>query len=152
MDTNSLRNMILTTPLLEEPVTVPGWLDPVTKQPAKLLIRELDGKSGAALIAACTDLDTQSVNQDKLVAGIILASLRNADDPNKALVFSSDPENEPDTYNPAFHDSLMATGLGRIMQVAQRSIKLSGLDASVEAIEAAKNASGATIVGASSTL
>lgn len=118
MKTADVRSLILNTPLREETVTIPGW------DGANLLIRELNGKAGADLIAACTDANGK-IQQDALVAGIILATLRNADDPNKALVFGYDDRDEP---NPAYRDSLMATGLGRIMECAKRSIKLSGLD------------------------
>lgn len=86
---------------------------------------------------ACTDQQTKTVNQDKLVAGAVLAALRNADDPNKALVFSADPVNKPNEYNPAFFDSLMSTGLGNLMNVAQQSLKLSGL--ADNAVAQAKN-------------
>lgn len=137
MDTLSLRNMILSTPLAEEPVTVTGWNDPATSLPASLLIRELDGKAGADLVMACTDAATQKIDQEALIAGVVLATLRNAED--KALVFSSDPVNKPNEYDPAFRDSLMMTGLGHIMYVANLSIKLSGLDAAA-ATPAAKNA------------
>ena len=146
-DTNSIRNMILTTPLLEQPVSITGWEKDATGNDAHLIIRELDGKEGSDLIAACSD-STGKVNQEALVAGIILASLRNADDPQKALVFSFD--GQPNVYNPAYRDGLMATGLGRIMQVAQSSIKLSGLDQS--AVSDAKNASSGTVVDGSATV
>lgn len=142
MDTLSIRNMILTTPLQEEPAQVPAWKDPATGQPANLLIRELNGKAGSDLLSSVTD-DAGNVDQNALVANIVLGTLRNADDPKKALVFCLDPENDPDSPNLAFRDSLMATGLGSIMQVAQASIKLSGLDAAT-AKDAAKNGSGAT--------
>lgn len=138
MDTLSVRNLILQTPLREQPVVVSGW------EGANLIIRELDGKTGADLMAAVSDASGK-VNQEALVAGIILASLRNADDPSKALVFSSDPANTPNAYDPAFRDSLMSTGLGRVMQVAQASIKLSGLDAST-AVADAKNGLSGTVV------
>lgn len=130
MQTLDIRNMILTTTLREQSVTVPDW------ETANLIIRELDGKSGSELISACTDADG-SVNQDAFVSGVILATLRNADDPNKALVFCKD--NQPNEYDPAYRDALMATGLGRIMQVAMKSITLSGLNESVK-VDAAKNA------------
>lgn len=139
MDTIALRQLILATPLQEQPVTIANWIDPVAQKPVNLLIRELDGRSGSDLIAGCTDVKTSAVDQDALVAGIVLATLRNADDPNKALVFSSDPVNKPNDYDPAYRDSLMATGLGDIMQVAQASIKLSGLDAAASTAQA-KNA------------
>lgn len=141
LSTLDVRNLILSTPLREQPVQIAGW------ESANLIIRELDGKTGAELMASVSD-SSGKVNQEALVAGIILASLRNADDVNKALVFSADPENQPHVYNPAFRDSLMSTGLGRIMQVAQQSIKLSGLDAST-AVADAKNASSATVVDGS---
>jgi hypothetical protein len=128
MNTLDIRHLILSTPLREEPVTVAGW------ESANLVIRELDGKRGAELIAACTDT-SGNVNQEALVAGIVLATLRNADDPQKALIFCS--AHDPNTYDPALRDSLMATGLGRIMHVATQSIKLSGLDAA--AVKEAKN-------------
>ena len=129
MKTLDIRHMILSTPLREEAVTVPGW------EAAHVVIRELDGKRGAELIAACTDA-SGNVNQEALVAGIVLATLRNADDPHKALIFCH--ADDPNTYDPALRDSLMATGLGRIMQVATQSIKLSGLDAAA-AVKEAKN-------------
>lgn len=126
MDTLSIRNMILSTPLQELPVSIDGWIDPATNKPANLVIRELTGKAGSELLTSCTDVSTKSVDQEALVAGIVLATLRNADDANKALIFAMD--NDPNTFNPALRDPLMATGLGRIMDVARQSIKLSGLD------------------------
>jgi len=139
MDTLAIRQMILSTPLQEKPVVVPGWS-------ANLIIRELDGKSGSDLVAACTDTDGK-VSQEALVAGIVLATLRNADDANKALVFCKD--GAPNVYDPAYRDSLMSTGLGRIMQVANASIDLSGLGAASG--ESAKNDLGATQDGTSLT-
>lgn len=140
METADVRNMILSTPLAEQAVSIPGWN-------ANLLIRELSGKAGSDLINACTDAQTQKVNQDALIAGVILATLRNADDPAKALVFSTD---DPNTPNLAFRDPLMATGLGRIMQVAMQSISLSGLD-TASGIKDAKNDLNATVVEGSLT-
>lgn len=140
METADVRNMILSTPLAEQAVIIPGWN-------ANLLIRELSGKAGSDLINACTDAQTQKVNQDALIAGVILATLRNADDPNKSLVFSTD---DPNTPNLAFRDPLMATGLGRIMQVAMKSISLSGLD-TASGIKDAKNDLNATVVEGSLT-
>lgn len=130
MENADIRNMILNTPLVDQPVTVDGWN-------ANLFIRELSGKNGSALVNACTDQTTQKVDQVALIAGVILATLRNADDPNKALVFSK--PDSPHDYDPAFRDPLMSTGLGRLMQVALQSIKLSGLDTSA-GIKDAKNA------------
>lgn len=121
METLDIQKLILGTPLREQSVSVATWPG------ANLIIRELDGKSGSDLMEACTNVATKSVDQEALVAGIVLATLRNADDPNKALVFSADPVNQPHVYAPSFRDSLMATGLGNIMQVAQDSLKLSGL-------------------------
>jgi len=118
--------MIFSTPLQEKPVTIDGWNDPATGAPANLIIRELTGAAGSELLTSCTDVSTKSVDQEALVAGIVLATLRNADDPNKSLVFAL--ATDPNAYDPALRDPLMATGLGRIMEVAQASIKLSGLD------------------------
>ena len=132
MDTVAIRNLILSTPLQEQPAVVAAW--PGTN----LIIRELSASAGAALMSAVSD-SAGKVDQDALVAGIVLATLRNADDAKKALIFSSDPVNSPDVYDPAFRDNLMSTGLGSIMQVAQASIKLSGLDNSA-AVKDAKNA------------
>ncbi len=138
LDTVALRQLILATPLAEEPVVIPGWdKNPADGTPTNLIIRELDGKSGAALIDACSD-SSGKVNQEALVAGVILATLRNGDDPKKSLVFSSDPVNTPDVYDPAFRDSLMSQGLGHVMQAAKASIKLSGLDEAAK--DDAKNA------------
>lgn len=141
MDTASIRNMILSTPLREQPVTIAEWAG------ANLIIRELSGSAGAALMSACSDA-SGNVNQDALVAGVVLATLRNGDDANKALVFSSDPVNSPNVYDAAFRDGLMSTGLGSIMAVAQASIKLSGLNNSATVADA-KNVSSATVPAAS---
>lgn len=141
MDTLALQQLILNTPLQEQSVSVAAWPG------ANLIIRELDGKSGSDLMESVTDVASKSVDQEALVAGIVLATLRNADDPNKALVFSADPINQPNTYAPAFRDSLMKTGLGNIMTVAQQSLKLSGL--ADTAVADVKNGSGATVSGVS---
>ena len=138
MDTTSIRTFILEVPLQEQPVTIPGWDKDASGNPINLLIRELDGKSGSDLMSKVTDLKTQQVDQDALVSGIVLATLRNADDPNKALIFSSDPVNKPDEYDPAYRDALMSGGLGRIMNVAKASLELSGLGDN--AVADAKNA------------
>ena len=138
-ETLDIRNMILNTPLVEEPITIPGWN-------ANLIIRELSGKAGSDLINACTDQTTQSVNQEALVAGVILQTLRNADDPNKSLIFAQ--EGKPDEHNPAYRDQLMSTGLKKIMTVALQSIALSGLDTKAT-VKDAKNASSATVVDGS---
>jgi hypothetical protein len=134
MDTAAVRNLLLSTKLQEKAVVVPGW------EGANLIIRELSGKAGSDLIAASTDADTNKLNQDAFIAGIILATLRNADDENKALVFGKDGEDAP---NPVYRDGLMSTGLGRIMQVAKMSIDLSGLNEAAQ-VDAAKNASSVT--------
>jgi hypothetical protein len=129
--------MILSTPLREEPVTIEVWSG------ANLFIRELSGKAGADLIAQCTDADGKT-DQTSLVAGIVLATLRNADDPNKALIFGFDGQDAP---NPAFRDGLMAIGLGNVMACANASIELSGLGQA--AVSQAKNASAPTVVDGS---
>lgn len=133
MDTAAVRNLLLSTKLQEKAVAVPGW------EGANLIIRELSAKAGSDLVAAATD-ENGKVNQDAFIAGIILATLRNADDENKALVFGKDGEDAP---NPLYRDSLMATGLGRIMQVAKASIDLSGLNEAAQ-IDIAKNDSSET--------
>lgn len=148
-DTLSIQKLILNTPLRELPVTIPGWDKDENGNPVNLILRELDGHSGAALMNAVSDKEG-NVNQERLVAGVILATLRNADDPKKALVFSADPVNAPDEYAPAFRDSLMSTGLGNIMNAAKQSIELSGLD-SKQAVANAKNASSGTVVEGSVT-
>lgn len=140
MSVLSKRNAILTTPLREKPVEIAGW-------PDGLIIRELSGKAGAALIKLCSD-DKGNVDQDKLVAGVILATLRDGDDPDKSLLFAK--ETNPDEYDPAYKDGLMAGGLGRIMQAAMESIDLSGLNQAA-AKDAAKKDSSAIIVDGSLT-
>lgn len=141
METADVRNMILSTPLAEIPVTIPGWN-------ANLLIRELSGNEGSELIDACTDQQTQKVNQKAMIAGVILATLRNADDPNKTLVFST--ADDPNKPNLAFRDPLMSTGLGRLMSVALTSIELSGLNTAT-GIKDAKNDSAPIVVDVSPT-
>jgi hypothetical protein len=131
-----IRNIIFSSSLQEQTVTVPAWAG------VNLIVRELSGKAGSDLLASCTDPETDKVDQTALVGAIILATLRNVDEPNKPLVFSVD--GQPDTPNPIYRDQLMTTvGLGTIMQIATASIKLSGLDASVK-VEDLKNASAAT--------
>jgi hypothetical protein len=118
MSVLSKRNAILTTPLREQSVQIDGW-------PDGLIIRELTGKSGAALIKMCSD-DKGNIDQDKLVAGVILATLRDGDEPEKPLIFGK--ESNPNEYDPAYKDGLMAGGLGHVMQAAMASIDLSGLN------------------------
>ncbi len=138
LDTIAVRNLILNASLLEESVTIPGWDKAADGSATNLIIRELDGKTGSDLIAACSDANGKP-NQDALIAGVILATLRNGDDPQKALVFAVDPASQPNTYDPAYRDQLMSKGLGRIMQAATASIKLSGLDTAAATADA-KNA------------
>lgn len=131
MQTTDVRNLILSTPLQEQAVTNnavwPG---------ANLIVRELSGKAGSDLVASCTD-SKGKVDQTSLIAGVILETLRNADDPNKALVFGMD--DGTDAPNPAYKDSLLSIGLGKVMSIAQQSINLSGLDAAAK-VEDSKNA------------
>jgi hypothetical protein len=58
---------------------------------------------------------------------VVIDTLRNADDPGKALIFSATDR-----------DALMATGLGSLVEVANASITLSGLSQAAET--SAKNA------------
>lgn len=132
MNTADVRNLILNCKLAEQAVVVPGW------EGANLVVRELSGKAGSELISMVTDAEG-IINQEDMIAGIILATLRNVDDGGK-LVFGYDDRDEA---NPNYRDSLMGTGLGRIMEVAKMSIKLSGLDEKT-AVDGAKNASSAT--------
>lgn len=128
MDTQAIRQAWLESELKEVPVkvSIPALAG------ANLIIRELSGDEGSALMDACTDLETKKVDQKKLVAGIIIATLRNADDPEKALIWGEFDR-----------DPLMAKGLEPIMTIAQKSIALSGLtDAAVA--DAKKNSPGAT--------
>lgn len=140
MNTADVRTLLLSTKLQEKRVIVPGW------ESTNLIIRELSGKAGAELIAQCTDADGKIV-QESLVAGVILATLRNADDPNKALVFGYEDRDEA---NPLFKDAIMSIGLGRVMSVAKASIDLSGLNESAQ-VEDLKNDSERTIVEGSLT-
>jgi|SRR5579859_5859239 len=142
MDNASIRTLILNTPLAEEEVSIPGWT-------ANLKIRELDARTGSKLVEACTRADG-TMDQDGFIAGVILATLRNADDPQDALVFSD--EGTPDTYNAAYRDQLMTqTGLGKIMAVANQSIKLSGLDTAAAKSDAKNVLSGTVVEGSLST-
>lgn len=113
MDTQAIRAAWLESELKEIPVkvSIPALAG------ANLVIRELSGDEGSALMDACTDQETKKVDQKKLVAGIIIATLRNADDPEKALIFSEFDR-----------DPLMSKGLEPLMLTAKTSIKLSGLE------------------------
>jgi hypothetical protein len=134
MQTSDIRNLILSSQLKEQPVKVDAW--PGTN----LIIRELSGKAGSDLISVCTDTKG-NVDQESLVAGVVLATLRNADDPNKALVFAK--ADDGNSYDPAYRDALMSTGLGNIMAVANASITLSGLNQAAN-VDASKNDSSGT--------
>lgn len=125
MNNQEVIKLIASCQLKEEDVKVAGW------EGANLFIRELSGNAGSDLIEACTD--GGAINQKALLAGIILATLRNHDEAGK-LVFG-DENDEP---NPMYRDSLMSNGLARIMAVAKQSITLSGLDEAA-AIDSAKN-------------
>lgn len=118
MQTSDIRTLILSRPLKEQPVTVEAWPD------ASLIIRELSAADASAIVDAATAADGKT-NQTALVASVVIATLRNAED--KSLIFQATDR-----------DALLATGLGPIMEVAQASIKLSGLDSA--AGQDAKNA------------
>ena len=124
--TQDIRSAWLDAQLKEEKVLVgiPALKD------ANLLIRELPGDVGLDLLTECTDSSTTppKVDQKKLLSSLVLDTIRNADDAEKALVFS-----------PADRDMLLKTGMGPIMAVANASAKLSGLDDKAQ--DSAKNAS-----------
>lgn len=141
MDTADIRNGIFSTPLVEAPVTIAGWN-------YNLIIRELSGKAGSALIKS-TSNDKGVVDQEALIAGIIMATLRNADDPQKSLIFGMDTTDEP---NPIYRDQLMGTGLSRVMEAAKQSITLSGLDDAAATAAAKKNSSSTVVESSHTTL
>ncbi len=126
LSTQDIRSAWLDEPLREEPITV----DLAKLKDAKLIIRELPGDVGLDLLTECTDSSTTppTVNQKKLLSSLVIDTIRNADDPDKALIFSV-----------ADRDMLLKTGMGRIMTAANASAKLSGLDDKAQ--ENAKNAS-----------
>jgi hypothetical protein len=109
MQTADIRNLILTRPLKEQGVTIAEWPD------TSLIIRELSAADASAIVDGATGADGKT-NQTALIASVVIATLRNAED--KSLIFA-----------PTDRDALLATGLGPIMEVAQASIALSGLNA-----------------------
>jgi hypothetical protein len=140
MDTQAIRQAWMESELAEQPVKIdlPGLAG------ANLIIRELTFGEGADLIALCSDQKSKTMDQKKLMGLVLLATLRNADDPDKALIFSE-----------ADRDFILSKSMNAALTAANASLKLSGLQE--KAADESKNVStpkqkSSTVVEGSATV
>lgn len=116
MDTNTIRSLWLEEDLQEEPISESALPRTLQGKGINLIIRELSADEAGDIIDASTDRKTNKLNQKQFMAMTMVASVRNADEPEKPLV-----------WDQTFMQTLLGKGLKPMLQIAKQSIALSGL-------------------------
>lgn len=117
MDTNNIRALWLEETLAEEPIPENSLPRTLQGKSVNLLLRELSADEAGDIIDACTDKKTNKLNQKKFMALVLAASVRNANDPEKGLV-----------WDETFVQPLLSKRLKPLLTIATQSINLSGLN------------------------
>ena len=120
MDNDKIRQLWLDDDFEEVPIPESSLPKKLQGQNAHLILRSLDADTAGDILDACTD-KTGKTSQKKLMFMMLAASVRNADDPEKALV-----------WNNSFMQPLLRKNVAPFAAIAQQSIKLSGLSVNLD--------------------
>ncbi len=104
---------------------------PLRGKRVHLITRELDAETAGSIMEASTDKDGK-MNQTRFMALILVHTVRNADDPEQALV-----------WNTSFIQPLLQRNAAPMIAIAMQAVKQSGLNVQ---LDAEKKDSGATTV------
>ncbi len=138
MDTEQIRQLWLEDTLEEMPIPESSLPRPLQGKGVRLITRELDANTAGAIMDKCVDKSGKT-DQTKLMGMMLIASVRNADDPNGAPV-----------WNNSFLQPLLSKNVKPLVMIAQQSIKQSGLNVELDLDEQKKD-SDPTIVEGSVT-
>lgn len=121
MDNDKIRQLWLEDELEEIPI--PESILPKTLQGKKvhLVIRALDANTAGDILDHCTD-KAGKTSQKKLMAMMLVNSVRNVDMPDKPLV-----------WNTTFVQLLLQKNVAPMAAIAQKAIALSGMNVQLEA-------------------
>ena len=120
MDTEQIRQLWLEDTLEEMPIPESSLPRPLQGKGVRLITRELDASTAGAIMDKCVDKDGKT-EQTKLMGMMLIASVRNADDPNGAVV-----------WNNSFLQPLLSKNVKPLVMIAQQAIKQSGLNVKLD--------------------
>lgn len=135
MDTEQIRQLWLEDTLEEMPIPESSLPRPLQGKGVRLITRELDASTAGAITDKCVD-KTGKTDQIKLMGMILIASVRNADDPNGAPV-----------WNNSFLQPLLSKNVKPLVMIAQQSIKQSGLNVELDLDEQKKDSDPTIVEG-----
>jgi hypothetical protein len=121
MDSDQIRSLWLSDELEEVPIPESSLPKKLQGKGVHLLIRALTAGNAGDILDVCTRKDN-TTDQKKLMFMMLAATVRNADEPGKPLV-----------WNTSFMQPLLATNVAPFVAIAQQSIKLSGLNVQLDA-------------------
>lgn len=121
MDSEQIRSLWLEDKFKEVPV--PESSLPTTLQGKKvhLILRSLSAGTAGDILDTCTRKDG-TTDQKRLMFMMLAATVRNADEPDRPLI-----------WNNSFMQPLLQTNVAPFVAIAQQSIKLSGLNVQLDA-------------------
>lgn len=120
MDNDQIRALWLDEELEEVPIPESSLPKKLQGKKVHLILRSLTADAAGDILDACTRKDG-TTDQKKLMFMMLASSVRNADDPDKSLL-----------WNNSFMRPLLATNVGPFAAIAKQSIKLSGLDVQLD--------------------
>src|SRR2546421_4277336 len=120
MENDKIRALWLDDELEEVPIPESSLPKTLQGKKVHLILRALDANTAGDILDACTD-KAGKTNQKKLMFMMLAASVRNADDPEKALI-----------WNNSFMQPLLQKNVAPFAAIAQQSIKLSGLNVQLD--------------------
>jgi hypothetical protein len=135
MDTEQIRQLWLEDTLEEIPIPESSLPRPLQGRGVRLITRELDANTAGAIMDKCVNKDGKT-DQTKLMGMMLIASVRNADDPNGAAV-----------WNNAFLQPLLSKNVKPLVMIAQQSIKQSGLNVQLDLDEEKKDSDPTIVEG-----
>jgi hypothetical protein len=120
MDNNKIRQLWLDDTLEETSIPESNLPKTLQGKGVNLIIRELDANAAGDILDVCTDKHGK-INQKKLMAMMLIASVRNADDPDDAPI-----------WNNSMLQPLLSKNIRPIVAIAQQAIKQSGLNVKLD--------------------
>lgn len=121
METDKIRQLWLDETLQEEPIPESSLPRTLQGKGVNLVIRELDANAVGDILNTCTDSKSGKIDQKRLMAMMMIASVRNGDDPDG-----------PPIWNTSFLQPLLSKNVKPLVAIAQQCIKLSGLDVKLD--------------------
>lgn len=120
MDNDQIRALWLEDTLDGMPIPESFLPKSLQGKGIQLITRELDANTAGDIMDACTDSKGKT-NQKKLMAMMLIASVRNVDN----------PKDEP-VWNNSFLQPLLSKNVKPLVMIAQQAIKQSGLNVNLD--------------------